>query len=376
MHAHLVVDEVSPVVESSIEQPTQDAQLEPKSKPESDPKLPVELAVEVPLPSIVSIVSETSTHAPMVSGTFIPTPIVSVAFTSDTVESRIRTKSLSASVSSSLDQARAAEKKNKAARVKGGSSIKGSPAWRAERRLLDVVSPSSSTFALASASGSDIGTPNELPSIPAAVPASRAGSRSGLTSKGGSWFGGALMGSGLAITPSSSSPTSVISRNAGAGTGTGGGHSATPSLNGSTGFNTPPAMRVSFAKEPVKYSEERERDDGLISDAEEEEEEEETTAAADGNGDGALTIKARSLRRVISWNDSISGSTRKRVPLKNNSKNKDKKRGGWLEWFVNATGVNANPTPGGGVGFGGTPGVGVIGREEVYESRIGREDWT
>jgi hypothetical protein len=179
------------------------------------------------------------------------------------------------------------------------------------------------------------------------------------------------MGLGLAITPSSSSPASVIIRNAGAG-----GHSATPSISGSiksanNGYNTPP-MRVSFAKEPVKYSEERELDDGVISDGEEVE----ADTPADGNGEGALTIKARSLRRTSSWNDSIAGSTRRRVPPKNGSKNKKKGGGGWLEWFVNAAGANANAsTGGGGGGFGGTPGVGIIGREEVYESRIGREDW-
>lgn len=163
------------------------------------------------------------------------------------------------------------------------------------------------------------------------------------------------MGLGLAITPSSSSAASVIIRSAGAGDG----HSATPSIHGSNGFNTLLAMRVIFAKEPIMYSEERDSlDDGLISD-------ETADADAGGNEDGVLTIKARSLRRTSSWNDSIAGSTGRRIPPRNGSKNKksNEKKGGWLEWPFNA--ANAS------TGFGGTPYVSIIGRE----SRIGREDW-
>ena len=52
----------------------------------------------------------------------------------------------------------------------------------------------------------------------------------------------------------------------------------------------------------------------------------EPTSARDpaaGEEDGGLTIKARSLRRSSSWNDSIStgSSVRRKVPPRNSTKN-------------------------------------------------------
>jgi hypothetical protein len=252
-------------------------------------------------------------------------------------EERQRTQSLSASVSSIISQARALEHMKLAStgKIKGGSSLKGSPAWQAQHKLRGSVD---STIVIS-------GAPDSTSHL------GNGATGSGPSSKRSSWVGTGLMGLGLAITPSSST-------------------------NVSTGASTPP-MRVSFAKEPVRYSEERES--GVL-DEDEEEGEDGSEAGIDVQGmdaeaDGSLTIKSRSIRRTRSWNGSIRGVGSRRVPLKQRSKGgesgKDKKQG-WLEWFLAAgTAAGVGGVPGHMSATGSSMG---IGREEMFESR-GRDDW-
>jgi len=136
-------------------------------------------------------------------------------------------------------------------------------------------------------------------------------------------------------------------------------------------------MRVSFAKEPVRYSEERES--GAL-DEDEDEEEDGGEAGVDIRGmetgaDGGLTVKPRSIRRTRSWNGSVRGVGSRRVPSKQRSKGgesgQDKKKG-WLEWFLAAsTAAGAGGVPGHMSASGSSMG---IGREEMFESR-GGNDW-
>lgn len=240
-------------------------------------------------------------------------------------QERRRTQSLSLSVSSVIGQARALEsvKLASAGKVKGGSNLKGSPAWQAQRKLVDHAS---------------LDGGSSIPNSPS-IHHESVGSGSG--SKRTSWIGAGLVGLGLAITPTSS------------------------------GANTPP-MRVSFAKEPVRYSEERERTPVEDDDDDEDEEAEVNTKDLDAEVDGSLTIKPRSIRKTKSWNGSVKGVGSRRVPSKRRSKaEKQEKKEGWLEWFLTAT------TAGGGGGPGhmgvSTNSMG-IGREEMFESRT-RDDW-
>ncbi|KIM22199.1 hypothetical protein M408DRAFT_333033 [Serendipita vermifera MAFF 305830] len=243
------------------------------------------------------------------------------------IQERRRTQSLSASVSSMLGQARALEsaKLASAGKVKGGSNLKGSPAWQAQRRLVDHASLDGGSSA---------------PQSPQIHHESTGSGHSKRTS----WLGASLSGLGLAVTPSSSN---------------------------ASGASTP-AMRVSFAKEPVRYSEEREQ--GAIDDDEEEEEGDEgqlNVKDLDAEVDGTLTIKQRSLRRTKSWNNSVKGIGSRKVPSKRRSKaeNKEKKEG-WLEWFLTAA-AGSSPGPG---HMGVSSSSMGIGREEMFESRT-RDDW-
>lgn len=251
-------------------------------------------------------------------------------------QERRRAQSLSASVSSIINQARALEHMKLAStgKVKGGSSLKGSPAWQAQHKLHGSVESTPGT----------LGIPNSTSNVNSDF------AGSGPSSKRTSWIGNGLMGLGLAITPSSST-------------------------NVSNGAITPP-MRVSFAKEPIRYSEERES--GTF-DKEEEEEEDGGKAGIDAQGldaeaDGGLTIKPRSIRRTRSWNGSVKGVGSRRVPSKKRSKGGEsgkEKKEGWLEWFLTATAHGASGVPGHMGAAGSSMG---IGREELFESR-GRDDW-
>jgi hypothetical protein len=224
-----------------------------------------------------------------------------------------RAQSLSACVSSIINQARALEhiKLASTGKVKGGSSLKGSPAWKAQRKLCSSVE--------STAGASSIPTPT--------LRLTNDANGSGSSPKRTSWVGSGLMGIGLTIIHSYS--TNVI-----------------------TSASTP-SMRVRFAKEPVRYSEERE------SEALDEDDEEGDGAESsiddkgmDGEVDGGHTIKPQSSRRTKSWNGSVKGVGSRQAPSKRWSKGgesgKEKKQR-WLEGFLAAS-----------TGTGGVPGTRVL----------------
>lgn len=242
---------------------------------------------------------------------------------------RRRTTSLSASVSSIISQKRALEntKSNK-----GGSRLKGSPAWRAARKLpLDGPLPSPVPSPSPSVHG--------MPTLPVKEGEGSAGS-----SRRTSWIGTSLLG--LKLPGSTSSLTA----------------------NGSGS-----ATRVSFAKEPVRYSEERES--CTFDEREEEEHHEDGEADADADGgEGGLTIRPSDsrLRRTKSWDGSIRSGTSsrgRRVPSRSgrSKKKEEEKKGGWLEWFLAAAAASST-TPGPGPGP-----FGSMGREEMFDR--GRDEW-
>jgi len=260
-----------------------------------------------------------------------PTP-AETTFFDQSQQERQRAQSLSASISTIISQKRALEnvKLANAGKVKGGSSLKGSPAWNAQRQLHGSVEL----------------TPG-VPAIPRSTSnASQEGAGSGPSSKRASWIGNGLLGLGLAITPSSSA-------------------------NASTGTNTPP-LRVSFAKEPVRYSEERES--RPVNDEEEEADADTDAQGLQAGAEGGLTIKPRSIRRTRSWNGSVKGASSGRVPSKKRNtgggSGKEKKEG-WLEWFLGATTASPSVLSG---HMGVSAGSMGIGRDEMFESR-GRDDW-
>jgi hypothetical protein len=332
MRAHLVEDPESPALEVS---PTQ---IERSSAPTSDNTIPPQSPVESkPSPSVVSGI-----------------------LAGEEAERR-RVKSLSASVSSMLEQQRALEnvKATSAGKIKGGSNLKGSPAWKAERRLRDEMSPSPRGHVRQLSNLGQSSSTSEVPQLASLAPPVESNSANSSTRT--SWIGGiGLLGLGLK------------------------GISTASSTNGSsTGAQTPP-VRVSFAKEPVKYSEER---DSMSVD--EDEDENGALEGAAQNADGSLTIKPRvnSLRRTRSWNNSISGS--RRVPSSRSSSKQRRKSGekgdgkdgkkkeSWLEWFINAAAAGSATSPHamGGASVGPSNGfAGGIGREEAWESR-GRDEW-
>lgn len=324
MHAHLVVDPESPVEETA------------KASLKKDE---VTIIVQPTHASDLTPFTTTISPVPSTSASVKSMPI------DGNSEARKRSKSLSASVSSMLDQARTVEREKAKTRPKGMSSLKGSPAWTAKRRALDSANGTTSPVLLPSAS-SDTSVP---------------GSKKAL------WIGSGLLGLGLSATPSAAGSS---------------GHSQASSIS-ANGVNTPP-LRVSFSKEPaksVRYSEEREAgyfDEEDVVDGYTVKDSAGNVSSATAvtavptltlpDEDGALTIKARSLRRASSWNDSISArsSIRHPVPAQSSSKKTkgDGKKGGWLEWFINATAAGANASANGmNNGFGG------ISREDIYERR-------
>jgi hypothetical protein len=131
-------------------------------------------------------------------------------------------------------------------------------------------------------------------------------------------------------------------------------------------------MRVSFAKEPVRYSEERESE---TFDEEEEEEEEGGEAGLHGGVDGGLTIKPRSIRRTKSWDGSVRGTGSRRVPSNKRGKGESgkEKKEGWLEWFLTATTAGAAVGGPGHMAASMSSSMG-IGREEMFGGR-GGEGW-
>jgi hypothetical protein len=327
MHAHFVEPEIPLVVrnEEGEERPVDEAIIGDLSP------LP---PAEEPLHHSESPYGSNEAH----SSPAIPSPSKpSTPSLDENQQERQRAQSLSASVSSIINQARALEHMKLAGtgKIKGGSNLKGSPVWTAQHKLRGSVD----------STAGNAGTTDSTSNF------GNGATGSGPSSKRTSWVGTGLMGLGLAITPSSST-------------------------NVSTGASTPP-MRVSFAKEPVRYSEERES--GAF-DEDEEEEEEGSEAGIDVRGmdaeaDGSLTVKPRTIRRTRSWNGSVRGVGSRRVPSKQRSKGgekgKDKKQG-WLEWFLAAgTAAGAGGVPGHMSATGSSMG---IGREELFENR-GRDDW-
>ncbi|KAG8811204.1 hypothetical protein FRC18_003623 [Serendipita sp. 400] len=320
----------------------------------------------------------------------LPLPLPPLDDASSSSSERRRTKSLTVSVSSMLGQARNVEDGKAAAtaaatgRRTSGSKLKGSPAWHAERKLAIERPPLSSPPLASSASSINGGAAVVVEA--GGVGISSPGS-SNPGSKRTSWIGVPVGLLGLAgLTPAAGATGATASSNSSIHNGT----------------STPP-MRVSFAKEPVRYSVER---DSMSFEEEEEDdnEEEEEGAAAEEEMDGGMTIRptdGSALRRSQSWDGSIRENTLtasakgkgkgkatrpnglRRVPSRSHSKKKNggdgeeggaagkNKKDGWLEWFVGAMTAGPNGSVAGPFSSGTG---GLIGREELFENR-GRDDW-